>query len=55
MSTYRVVIRIATLLFLLAGLLLLPKPVFGQVGEPLPESRSPKPISQGQISDLSAT
>jgi hypothetical protein len=30
MSTSRTVIRIATLLFLLAGVLLLRKPVFGQ-------------------------
>jgi hypothetical protein len=39
MSTSSAMIRFATLLFLLAGLLLLRKPLFGQPTEPLP----PKP------------
>ena len=42
MSTNRIVLRVATLLFLLAGLLLLRKPVFGQATEPLPA----KPANQ---------
>jgi hypothetical protein len=36
MSTSSAMIRFATLLFLLAGLLLLRKPLFGQPTEPLP-------------------
>jgi hypothetical protein len=42
MSTSSAMIRFATLLFLLAGLLLLRKPLFGQPTEPLP----PKPAHQ---------
>jgi Flp pilus assembly protein CpaB len=39
MSTNRIVLRILALLFFLAGLLLLRKPVFGQATEPiLPKS-----------------
>ena len=45
MSTSRTVIRIATLLFLLAGVLLLRKPVFGQTTAQSPA----KPVKQTVI------
>lgn len=49
MSTSHTVIRIATLLFLLAGLLLLRKPVFGQttassIAQPIIQTISTSPL-----------
>ena len=45
MSTSNAVIRFATLLFLLAGLLLLRKPLFGQTAEPLPPKATNQSIN----------
>jgi hypothetical protein len=45
MSTHRVALRLATLLFLLAALLLLKKPVFGQTAATL----ATKPVNQTSV------
>jgi pimeloyl-ACP methyl ester carboxylesterase len=45
MSTNRIVLRILALLFFLAGLLLLRKPVFGHATEPLPAKPANQTIS----------
>ena len=42
MSTSQTAIRFATIFFLLAGLLLLKKPVFGETGT----SHAPRPVGQ---------
>ena len=49
MSSSSAMIRFATLLFLLAGLLLLRKPLFGEPAEPLP----PKATTQSTNTTLS--
>jgi hypothetical protein len=46
MTTSRTALRIITLLFLLAGILLLRKPVFGQPITAMPTYQSDTPVSQ---------
>jgi hypothetical protein len=49
MSTSSAIIRFATLLFLLAGLLLLRKPLFGQPTEPLPAKPAHQSINSARF------
>jgi hypothetical protein len=49
MSTSSTTLRLITLLFLLAGLLLLRKPVFGQTNIPSPQIRVAHPFAHPPV------